>query len=104
MTFAKWIYNHTNQFKKDYKNLRDTQIQEKVNEGIKNIMESDYPRQLGIHKVSNIDCIYGYEIGRRYRILYEVFDEQGKKDVIFYRVGLHNIYRSSINRIKPSEI
>ena len=82
--------------------MRNTITEENVNKGIKQLSESDNPRKLGIHKVGNIDCIYVYEIGRQYRILYEVFDENGKKDLVFYRVGLHNIYKTNINRINTN--
>jgi mRNA-degrading endonuclease RelE of RelBE toxin-antitoxin system len=99
MTTTKWKYNDTTQFRRDYKNLRNPQIQEKVKEAIRNILESENPRRLGIHKINNMDCIYGYELGLQYRILYEVLDTLGKREVVFYRVGLHNIYKSTIRRI-----
>jgi len=63
------------------------------------ILESQNPGRLGEHKINNIECIYGYEIGLKYRILYEVFDE--KREVIFYRIGLHDIYKQNLQRLKP---
>jgi mRNA-degrading endonuclease RelE of RelBE toxin-antitoxin system len=84
----------------DYKNLRNPELQQRAKEEIKTILESDQPRSLGSHKIHNIDCVYGYDIGQQYRILYEVFD--GKKEVAFYRIGLHNIYKSKLYRLRKS--
>jgi hypothetical protein len=62
----RWIPIDTSPFKRDYKRLRNTQIQQKVKNGIRGIVESDNPREQGEHKVNNLDCIYGYEIGLKY--------------------------------------
>jgi mRNA-degrading endonuclease RelE of RelBE toxin-antitoxin system len=92
----RWIPIDTSPFKRDYKRLRNTQIQQKVKNGIRGIVESDNPREQGEHKVNNLDCIYGYEIGLKYRILYEVFDKE--REIVFYRVGLHDIYKTKLRR------
>jgi len=83
MTHTKWNYAHSNQFKRDYKNLRNSKIEKRVEDAIVTIIESDNPRMCGIHKVSNMDCIYGFEIGSHYRILYEVFDQRENREVLF---------------------
>ena len=99
MTANRWNFIGTTQFRRNYRNLRNPQLQVRIQEAIRNIVESKTPRRLGEHKINNMDCIYGYEIGLQYRILYQVFDISGRKDVAFYRVGLHNIYKSIIRRI-----
>jgi addiction module RelE/StbE family toxin len=93
---VRWTPLDTSQFKRDYKRIRNPQIQQKVKDGIRRIIDSDKPREQGIHKVNNMDCIYGYEIGLKYRILYEVFDKE--KEIVFYRVGLHDIYKTKLRR------
>jgi addiction module RelE/StbE family toxin len=82
-----WIQHFENRFKRDYKNL-SLGIQEKVKDAIEILVNSDNPRKFGLHKTARYNCIHAYEIGRQYRILYNVYD---KDNIIeFLKVGLHN--------------
>lgn len=82
-----WIQHFENRFKKDYKNLTSG-IQDKVKDAVEILANSDNPRKLGLHKTARYNCIHAYEIGRQYRILYNVYD---KDNIIeFLKVGLHN--------------
>jgi addiction module RelE/StbE family toxin len=95
-----WVPVHTTYFRRDYGKLKklNPEINKKTDAAITMILESYNPRRLGEHKINNMDCIYGYEIGLKYRILYEVLDEE--REVVFYRLGLHNIYKQKLQRIR----
>lgn len=85
-----WIPEYTPTFRRDYKNL-SVQNQQRVNEAVKEILNSEDPRKLGRPKYGKWKGAYGYDIGRAIRILYSV--ELQKKLVTFLRCGPHPIYR-----------
>jgi addiction module RelE/StbE family toxin len=86
---SKWTPHFTNRYKREYKRLA-SKLQERVDDGLAELVQSEYPRRLGDHKIHNLDCIYAYDIGLQYRILYGVSDEQ--RAIVLYRVGPHSIY------------
>jgi addiction module RelE/StbE family toxin len=86
---SKWNVSYSTRYERDYKTLAD-QIQNRVDEALIQLSEADNPRKLGRHKYADWDCVYSYDIGRKYRILYEVYSND---QVIFLvRVGSHAVY------------
>ncbi|MGI0007904.1 MAG: type II toxin-antitoxin system RelE family toxin [Nitrosotalea sp.] len=79
----------SNKFKRDYKHL-SSDLQKKTRDAIRDLAASPDPRQLGDHKTGPLDCLHAYKLGRKYRILYDVCNEQHV--VVLLRVGLHDIY------------
>ncbi len=65
----RWNYEAKTRFKKQYKNL-DPQIQEKVNDIIQELRESQNPARLGKYKQDK--RVFAYDIGRKYRVIYNV--------------------------------
>jgi len=49
------------------------------------------PTELGLRKVARWKGVYSYEIGRQFRILYQVRPED--HTVVFHDVGTHGVYR-----------
>ncbi len=84
-----WNVLFDNRFKREYKKL-DKSLQKKVNDVIKDLADSRDPRQLGLHKTARYNCIHAYEIGRRYRILYDI--DNNNLTITFLSVGTHKIY------------
>lgn len=83
------ICRESNQFKRDYKHL-SSDLKKKTSDGITDLEVSQNPRKLGEHKTGPLSCLHTYEIGRQYRILYDVVNEEHL--IVLLRVGLHNIY------------
>jgi addiction module RelE/StbE family toxin len=98
---SSWIAAYSTQFRRDYEKLKkiNPQIKEKTDNAMTVILHSHNPRKLGRHKIDKMDCIYGYDIDSKHRLLYEVFDE--KREVVFYRIGSHGIYKQKLQRIRP---
>jgi mRNA-degrading endonuclease RelE of RelBE toxin-antitoxin system len=62
-----------------------------VDEALAELLESDDPRTLGLRKVGKWKGIYSYEVGRQFRILYDVRPEE--RIVELLDVGTHGVYR-----------
>ena len=84
-----WAPAYTPTFRRDYKNL-GVQDQRRVNEAIRDIIDSDDPTHLGRPKYGKWKGAYGYNVGRAIRILYSV--DWNAKTVTFLRCGPHEIY------------
>jgi addiction module RelE/StbE family toxin len=84
-----WVPAYTPTFRRDYKNL-GAQDRQRVNEAIKDIVDSDNPLSLGRRKHGKWKGAYGYDIGRAIRVLYSV--DSREKVVVFLRCGPHPIY------------
>jgi addiction module RelE/StbE family toxin len=84
-----WKILFDNRFKREYKKL-DKSLQKRINDIIKELAASNNPRQLGVHKTARYNCIHAYEIGKQYRILYDI--DENSKTVTFLSVGTHKIY------------
>lgn len=99
----KWRTAYTTYFRKDYDNLKENEnLIKEIDISIKKLSDSNRPQQLGIPKSNNLKGIYSFEIGQQYRILYEVFND--KKVIVFYKVGLHNIYESKFKRLRSQDL
>ncbi len=84
-----WSPAYTPTFKRDYKNL-SSDNQQRVNEAIRSILDSEDPKTLGRLKFGKWQGAYGYDIGRSIRGLYSV--EPRQRIVTFLRCGQHSIY------------
>jgi addiction module RelE/StbE family toxin len=84
-----WAPAYTSTFRRDYKNLGQSD-QQRVNEAIRDILNSDEPRSLGRSKFGKWKGAYGYDVGRAIRILYSV--EPRESIVTFLRCGPHTVY------------
>lgn len=84
-----WATAYTPTFSRDYKNLSEHN-QRRVNEAVRDILNSDDPGKLGRPKIGKWKGAYGYDIGRAVRVLYSV--EPKERLVIFLRCGPHQIY------------
>jgi len=63
----------------------------RVDETMSQLMESEDPTKLGLRKVARWKGVYSYEIGRQFRVLYQVkFDSH---TIVFHDVGTHGVYR-----------
>lgn len=82
-----WHIHLSNRFRKDYKNLR-VDLQKRVEEIIKQLRVMEDPT--AVHKTARYNCLNSYEIGRQYRILYDIDYKNGA--IRFLRVGIHKIY------------
>lgn len=69
------IDQERNQFKRDYKHL-SSDLQKKSIEAIRDLAAIHDPRKLGEHKTGPLSCLHTYDIGRQYRILYDVVNEE----------------------------
>ncbi len=84
-----WEVILTPTFKRGYKNL-SSEIQQRVDQSIRELMESENPATLGLRKIGKWKGVYTYEIGRRYRIFYTVRFDQ--RIVELLHVGGHELY------------
>lgn len=82
-----WDQQFENRFKKDYKNLSPL-LQNKVKEALDILVNSENPRKFAVHKTARYNCIHAYEIGRQYRILFDVLDKTNT--IQFLKVGTHS--------------
>jgi addiction module RelE/StbE family toxin len=85
-----WESELSGTFRKSYRNL-SSEVRERVDEAILDILDSDDPTKLGLRKVGRWKGVYFYEIGRQFRILYFVKFED--RVIQFLDVGTHGIYR-----------
>jgi mRNA-degrading endonuclease RelE of RelBE toxin-antitoxin system len=81
-------FKKTNAFKRTYKNL-DPQVQRRIDEGLRQLAHR--PRESGRHKYGNLNCIYSYDIGNQYRILYAIVNNE-EQEVVLMNVGTHKVY------------
>ena len=79
-----WSVHPKNVFKRDYKHLSSL-LQNKTYDVIDELAASQDPRKLGEHKTGPLSCLHSYEIGRQYRILYDVVNEEHV--IVLLRVG-----------------
>jgi mRNA-degrading endonuclease RelE of RelBE toxin-antitoxin system len=86
-----WKIERTNAFNRQYKHL-SSELKKKTDDGIRDLYSSEEPHLKGRHKTAKFNCLRGYDLGRRYRILYEVNFETR---IIYLRsVGIHDeVYR-----------
>ena len=66
-----WTPAYAPTFRRDYKNLSQVD-KRRVNEAIREILNSEEPRTLGRPKLGKWKGAYGYDIGRAIRVLYSV--------------------------------
>lgn len=79
-----------NQFRRDFRRL-SSELQKKTDGAIMELESSEDPRKLGTHKKGPpIHCLHTYEMGNKYRLLYQVKVEENL--IVFLRVGTHKIY------------
>ena len=83
---VKWKVSIHRRFRKQYARL-DPILRKRVEEAIKQLMESEDPERLGEYKRGRFLGCYAYDIGRRYRILYLV--ERETNTIWLLRVGTH---------------
>jgi mRNA-degrading endonuclease RelE of RelBE toxin-antitoxin system len=84
------IDGERNQFKRDYKHL-SSDLQKKTDDAIMELASSQDPRKKGSHKKGPpLYCLHTYELGNKYRLLYDTKIEQNL--LVFLRVGTHEIY------------
>jgi mRNA-degrading endonuclease RelE of RelBE toxin-antitoxin system len=58
---------------------------------LRDLLSADDPRRLGLRKVGKWEGVYSYEVGRQFRILYNVRFEE--RIVELLDVGTHGVYR-----------
>lgn len=80
-------FRKTNAYKRGYKNL-DPQVQRRIDEGLRQL--ASRPRESGRHKFGDLHCIYSYDIGNQYRILYVIKNEE--QEVVLMDAGTHKVY------------
>lgn len=66
-----WGIIRSNRFKKLYKN-KNKKMQEKVDEALRKLVESNDPRTLGRRKYGTLAHCYGHDLDFHNRILYRV--------------------------------
>lgn len=84
-----WAPAYTPTFRRGYKNLGH-QDQQRVNEAIKDVLDSDNPVTLGRPKYGKWKGVYGYDVRRATRVLYSV--DSRERIMVFLRCGPHTIY------------
>lgn len=84
-----WTIVLEDAFSRDYRHLH-SEIQKRVDDGINYLQNAPDPAKCGEPKKGRWKGFRSYEIGRQYRMLYKV--DQNEKALIFARVGLHSIY------------
>ena len=85
-----WEARVTSTFRRSYRHL-SSEVRRRVDEALAELLESDDPRTLGLRKVGKWKGIYSYEVGRQFRILYDVRPEE--RIVELLDVGTHGVYR-----------
>lgn len=71
----KWQIRETEQVLRQFKKLGD-QRKKQYREAIKTLANSDDPRKLGIFKRGKKYSAYYYELGRSFRLVYQVINEE----------------------------
>jgi addiction module RelE/StbE family toxin len=72
---TKWQIRETDQVLRQFKKLGDQQ-RKRYREAIKTLASSDDPRKLGTFKRGKKYAAYYYELGRSFRIVYQVINEE----------------------------
>lgn len=72
---AKWRIVETDQVLRQFKKLGDQQ-KKQYREAIRTLASSDDPRKLGTFKRGRKYSAYYYELGRSFRLVYQVVKEQ----------------------------
>lgn len=85
----KWRIKPTNPYNRGYKHL-SSEVKQRIIDALKELSQKDNPRHLGLHKYGDWYCVYSYEIGNQYRILYGVDD--GNREIHLFEVGTHKVY------------
>ncbi|MGC1927637.1 MAG: type II toxin-antitoxin system RelE/ParE family toxin [Candidatus Nitrosopolaris sp.] len=84
-----WSLHPTKKYTRDYKQL-SPELKERVKHALTELAVKADPRNLGIHKYANWDCVYSYEIGDQYRVLYDL--DKTNTEIVLIRVGTHKVY------------
>jgi len=84
-----WKFETTSRYEKDFRKL-DQLVKERTYKCLEYLSGRDDPRPCGKHKYGDLDCWYSYEIGRDYRVLYDIKFEE--RTILLARIGLHKIY------------
>jgi mRNA-degrading endonuclease RelE of RelBE toxin-antitoxin system len=85
-----WESEITSTFRRGYRKL-GPEVRARVDQALAQLLESEDPTELGLRKVGRWKGVYSYEIGRQFRILYQVRPED--HTVVFHDVGTHGVYR-----------
>lgn len=86
-----WEFITTNAYERQFKHL-SSELQKKTLEALKDLDSTTEPHLKGRHKTAKFNCLRGYDLGRRYRILYEVNFET--RIIYLHSVGIHDdVYR-----------
>jgi len=85
-----WKAEVTGTFRRGYKKL-SSKVQERVDEAILQLLNSEDPTKLGLRKVGKWKGVYSYEVGRQFRLLYGVRFKEGVVELL--DVGTHGVYR-----------
>ncbi|SMH71294.1 type II toxin-antitoxin system RelE family toxin [Candidatus Nitrosotalea okcheonensis] len=81
-----WDADFDNLFRRQYKRL-DSQLQKRVDDAVAEIVGSEDPTKLGEQKRGHLKHFYAYDLGRQYRIIYNI--SYNTKTIIFSNVGSH---------------
>ena len=81
-----WKAKPSNRFKSSYRNLSNEMAQ-RVDDALKNLLNTDKPEHLGIAKTATRKGYFAYELGRSCRIIYRPDYQQ--KTIDFLRVCSH---------------
>ncbi|MDC8437841.1 MAG: hypothetical protein LV468_02435, partial [Candidatus Nitrosotenuis sp.] len=65
-----------------------SELQKRADDGVYDLYNSDEPHLKGRHKTAKFNCLRGYDLGRRYRILYVVNFET--RTILLRTVGIHD--------------
>ncbi len=85
-----WEAEITNTFRRGYRSL-GSEARARVDEAVARLLENEDPTRLGLRKVGRFKGVYSYEIGRQFRVLYQVrFVDH---TIVFHDVGTHGVYR-----------
>lgn len=72
---AKWQIRETDQVLRQFKKLGEKQ-KKQYREAIKTLASSDDPRKLGTFKRGKKYSAYYYELGRSFRLVYQVINDE----------------------------
>lgn len=72
---AKWQIRETDEVLRQFKKLGDQQ-KKQYREAVKTLANSDDPRKLGTFKRGKKYVAYYYELGRSFRLIYQVINEE----------------------------
>jgi len=64
-----WQFEYSTKFVKQYGKL-DPDLKTKVDDIIEILEKSEDPRKLGVFKQGRLRGVYAYELGKKYRLLY----------------------------------